>query len=150
MDFRGQLTASYNLKLRKTNQVIFPMLLLWLMPSFISSCDWINIFFSLLACIFYREIESSFPIYLSSIPFGGGWEDNTMYKGLKRVREGGLERGLSRALKVANSEYIFVFEVMKQRLLTQCLFFGDTGKVTNVFTKYSNTFTLLAVKYKIE
>ena len=68
-----------------------------------------------------------------------------MYKGLKRVSEGGLERGLPRALKVANGQDIFVFEVTKQRLLTQCLFFGDTGKVTNTFTKYSNTCTLLAV-----
>ena len=73
-----------------------------------------------------------------------------MHKGLKRVSEGGLERGLPLALKVANGEDIFVFEVMKQRLLTQCLFFGDPGKATNAFTKYSNTCTLLAVNYKIE
>ena len=50
-----------------------------------------------------------------------------MYKGLKRVCERGLEPGLPRALKVTNGEDIFVFEVMKQRLLKQCLFFGDTG-----------------------
>ena len=51
-----------------------------------------------------------------------------MYKGLKRVSEGGLERGfLSRALKVANGEGIYVFEVKKQRLLSQCLFFGDNS-----------------------
>ena len=46
-----------------------------------------------------------------------------MYKGLKRVSEGGLEQGLSRALKVANGEGIYVFEVKKQRSLSQCLFF---------------------------
>ena len=73
-----------------------------------------------------------------------------MHKGLKRVSEGGLERGLPRALKVANGEDIFVFEVMKQRLLTQCLFFWDLGKVTNAFRKHSNACTLLAVNYKIE
>ena len=54
-----------------------------------------------------------------------------MYKGLKRVFEGGLEPGLPRALKVTNGEDIFVFEVMKQRLLTHCLFFGDTGNNNN-------------------
>ena len=43
--------------------------------------------------------------------------DSTMYKGLKGVSEGGLEEGLSRALKVANGEGIYVFEVKKQRLL---------------------------------
>ena len=48
-----------------------------------------------------------------------------MYKGLKRVSEGGLGQGLSRALKVANGEGIYAFEVTKQRLLSQCLFFGD-------------------------
>ena len=50
-----------------------------------------------------------------------------MYKGLKRVSEGGLERALSRALKVANGEGIYVFEVEKQCLLSQCLFFGDNS-----------------------
>ena len=73
-----------------------------------------------------------------------------MYKGLKRVSKGGLQRRLPRALKVTNGEDIFVFEVMKQRLLTQCLFFGDPGKVTNAFTKYSNACTFLTVNYKIE
>ena len=53
--------------------------------------------------------------------------DSTMYKGLKRVSEGGLEQGLSRALKVANDEGIYVFEVKKQRLLSQCLLFGDNS-----------------------
>ena len=42
-----------------------------------------------------------------------------MYKGLKRVFEGGLEQELSRALKVANGEGIYVFELKKQRLLSQ-------------------------------
>ena len=50
-----------------------------------------------------------------------------MYKGLKRVSEGGLEQGLSSALKVANGESIYVFEVKKQRLLSQCLFFGGNS-----------------------
>ena len=46
-----------------------------------------------------------------------------MYKGLKRVSEGGLEQGLFRALKVANGEGIYVFEVKKKHSLSQCLFF---------------------------
>ena len=54
-----------------------------------------------------------------------------MYKGLKKVFEGGLEPGLPRALKVANGENIFVVEVMKQGLVTQCLLFGDTGNNNN-------------------
>ena len=32
---------------------------------------------------------------------------------------------------MTNGEDIFVFEVMKQRLLKQCLFFGDTGNNNN-------------------
>ena len=59
-----------------------------------------------------------------------------MYKSLKRVSEGGVERGFARALKMADSEDIVVFEERKQRLLSQCLFFGDTDKVNNAFTKY--------------
>ena len=54
-----------------------------------------------------------------------------MYKGLKKVFEGGLEPGLPRALKVTNGENIFVVEVMKQGLVTQCLLFGDTGNNNN-------------------
>ena len=50
-----------------------------------------------------------------------------MYKGLKRVSEGGLEQGLFRALKVANGEGIYVFEVNKQHLLSQYLFFEDNS-----------------------
>ena len=50
-----------------------------------------------------------------------------MYKGLERVFEGGLEQGLCSALKVANGEGIYVFEVKKQPLLSQCLFFGDNS-----------------------
>ena len=50
-----------------------------------------------------------------------------MYKGFNRVSEGGLEQGLSRALKVANGEGIYVFEVLKQRSLSQCLFLGDNS-----------------------
>ena len=73
-----------------------------------------------------------------------------MYKGLKRVSEEGLERGFPHALKMADSEDIVVFEERKQRLLSQCLFFRDTDKVKNAFTKYLNTCTLLAVNYNIE
>ena len=54
-----------------------------------------------------------------------------MYKGLKKVFEGGLEPGLPCALKVTNGENIFVVEVMKQGLVTQCLLFGDTGNNNN-------------------
>ena len=50
-----------------------------------------------------------------------------MYKGLNRVSAGGLEQGLSRALKVLNGEGIYVFEVKRQRLLSECLFFGDNS-----------------------
>ena len=50
-----------------------------------------------------------------------------MYKGLKRVSEGGLEQGLFRAFKVANGEGIYLFEVKKQRSLSQCLFFGENS-----------------------
>ena len=50
-----------------------------------------------------------------------------MYKGLKRVSEGALEQGLFRALKVASGEGIYVFEVNKQRSLSQCLFFGENS-----------------------
>ena len=73
-----------------------------------------------------------------------------MYKGLKRVSEEGLERGFPHVLKMADREDIVVFEERKQRLLLQCLFFGDTDKVKNAFTKYLNTCTLLAVNYNIE
>ena len=48
-------------------------------------------------------------------------------QGLEKVSGGGLEQGLSRALKVVNGEGIYVFEVKKQRLLSQCLFFGDNS-----------------------
>ena len=54
-----------------------------------------------------------------------------MYKGLKRASEGGLEQGLSRALKV--------FEVKKQRLLSQCLFFGDNS----VHQQYEQRLTIV-------
>ena len=54
-----------------------------------------------------------------------------MYKGLKKVFEGGLEPGLPRALKVTNGENIFVVEVMKQGLVTQCLLLGDAGNNNN-------------------
>ena len=50
-----------------------------------------------------------------------------MYKGLKRVSEGGLEQGLFRALKVANGEGLYVFEVKKKRSLSQFLFFGENS-----------------------
>ena len=59
-----------------------------------------------------------------------------MYNGLKRVSEGGLEGGFPLALKVAVGEGIVAFKVRKQRLLSQCLFFGDNDKVKNAFTKY--------------
>ena len=62
-----------------------------------------------------------------------------MYKGLKRVSEGGLEQGSSRALKVANGEGIYVFEVTKQRLLSQCLFFGDNS----VHQQYERRLTIV-------
>ena len=46
VDLCRQLTDSFNLKLRKTVQVIFPMLVEWLMASFISLYDLIYTFFS--------------------------------------------------------------------------------------------------------
>ena len=62
-----------------------------------------------------------------------------MYKGLKRVFEGGLEPGLPRTLKVTNGEDIFVVEVIKQGLVTQCLLFGDTGNNNNNNNNNNNT-----------
>ena len=59
-----------------------------------------------------------------------------MYNGLKRVSEGGLEGGFPLTLKMAVGEGIVAFKVRKQRLLSQCLFFGDNDKVKNAFTKY--------------
>ena len=59
-----------------------------------------------------------------------------MYNGLKRVSEGGLEGGFPLALKVAVGEGIVAFKVRKQRLLSQCLFYGDNDKVKNAFTNY--------------
>ena len=59
-----------------------------------------------------------------------------MYNGLKRVSEGGLKGGFHLALKIAVGEVIVAFKVRKQRLLSQCLFFGDNDKAKNAFTKY--------------
>ena len=40
-----------------------------------------------------------------------------MYDGLKRVSEGGLERGFPRALKMVVGEDIVALKVRKQRLM---------------------------------
>ena len=54
-----------------------------------------------------------------------------MYNGLKRVCEGGLKGGFHLALKMALGEGNVAFKVRKQRLLSQCLFYGDIDKVKN-------------------
>ena len=59
-----------------------------------------------------------------------------MYNDLKRVSEGALEGGFHLALKMGVGEGIAAFKVRKQRLLSQCLFFGGNDKVKNAFTKY--------------
>ena len=59
-----------------------------------------------------------------------------MYNGLKRVSEGGLQRGSPRALKMAVGEDIVALKVRKQPLMSQCLFYGDSVKVRNAFNKY--------------
>ena len=59
-----------------------------------------------------------------------------MYDGLKRVSEGGLERGFPRALIMTVDEDIVALKVRKQRLMSQCLFYGDIDKVKNAFNKY--------------
>ena len=55
-----------------------------------------------------------------------------MYKGLKRVPEGGLEQGLSRALKVANGEgiYMCVFEVKKRLAVAVLVLCGQFSSST--------------------
>ena len=59
-----------------------------------------------------------------------------MYNGLKRVSEGGLERGFPCALKMAVGEDIVALKVRKQRLMSQCLFYGHIDKVKGAFAKY--------------
>ena len=59
-----------------------------------------------------------------------------MYNGLKRVSEVGLQLGSPRALKMAVNEDIVALKVSKQRLMSQCSFYGDIDKVRNAFNKY--------------
>ena len=69
-------------------------------------------------------------------PIWRGEKDSTIFNRLKRVSEGGLERGFPRALKMAVGEDIVALKLRKQRLMSQCLFYGDIDKVKDAFTKY--------------